>query len=406
MHIGFLTPEYATDRTPAGGLATYLKKTSALLVERGHRVTIFWLSDRNAAWLDHGVHIIEVQRIPFLKKMQDLPVIGGLFLLLNQWIRSRALARRVITLHDEDPVDLLQVPSYLALGTALLHNGRFPIICRASSYTPLWRRAYGRRRILSDIVRESLERYQITGSDAAFAPSEFIAQTLSDELKRKISVIRTQVEIPVTVTWDYSLYDEHLKGKKYLLFFGSLSPIKGVDLIADVVPQVLTDHPEVYFAFIGRDDGMANGQTCYDYIRDRTRQLEDHVFYHPAVPKAKLYPVISHATGVLMPSRVDNYPNACLEAQYSGVPVIGSTNSSLDEMIVDGETGFLVLNNDRKSLVRGIERMLDQSPLKREEMIRKIRDQVQKMVKEDRMGQLEAFYEDTRETYTSASRIP
>jgi predicted membrane GTPase involved in stress response len=34
-----------------------------------------------------------------------------------------------------------------------------------------------------------------------------------------------------------------------------------------------------------------------------------------------------------MPSRVDNYPNACLEALSLGVPVIGTYDSSLDEMI-------------------------------------------------------------------------
>jgi hypothetical protein len=60
MHIGFLTPEYVSARSLDGGLANYLKKTAAALVNRGHQVTIFCLSDRDSVWSDNNVKIIEI----------------------------------------------------------------------------------------------------------------------------------------------------------------------------------------------------------------------------------------------------------------------------------------------------------------------------------------------------------
>ena len=96
-----------------------------------------------------------------------------------------------------------------------------------------------------------------------------------------------------------------------------------------------------------------------DFILSRNRDQENHIHFIPSIPKAQLYPIIAHAVTVLMPSRVDNYPNACLEAQMLGIPVIGSRNSSLDEMIEDGKTGFLVENGKSKELVDAAVKMLD-----------------------------------------------
>jgi glycosyltransferase involved in cell wall biosynthesis len=44
---------------------------------------------------------------------------------------------------------------------------------------------------------------------------------------------------------------------------------------------------------------------------------------------------------VVTPSRVDNCPNTCLEAQALGKIVIGTRQSSLEELVDHGVTGFL-----------------------------------------------------------------
>ena len=56
------------------------------------------------------------------------------------------------------------------------------------------------------------------------------------------------------------------------------------------------------------------------------------------------------------------------EAQALGVPVVGTRDSSLDEMIVEGETGYLAENGDGESLCAAIERLLGQTEGERERM--------------------------------------
>ena len=96
-----------------------------------------------------------------------------------------------------------------------------------------------------------------------------------------------------------------------------------------------------------------------------------------------------------MPSRVDNYPNVCLEAQVFGIPVIGTYDSSLDEMIDDSITGYLALNGDVESITSKIEQCLSQSEEEKKQMKMRIQAHIELIVSEDRIGQLLSFYEDT-----------
>ncbi|GAC1466697.1 MAG: hypothetical protein NVS2B14_04910 [Chamaesiphon sp.] len=94
-----------------------------------------------------------------------------------------------------------------------------------------------------------------------------------------------------------------------------------------------------------------------------------------------------------MPSRVDNYPNACLEAQSMGISVIGSDNSSLSEMITDGETGFIFGNGNALELQNAIERLLRQTPEQRARMREQILVQIDHILEESCITQLINFYE-------------
>ncbi len=399
MHIGFLTPEYIQAGRVDGGLANYLHKVGRALTARGHRISIFVLAEHNAAWRDEQMAVYEVRWPPAFAGARRLRRLRRFLPLLRQVGAARALAAVVWRVHRHSRLDLLQTSSYATPGLLLRRNGYIPLVCRISSYTPLLRSAYGRRRNLGDYMSDWLEIRQVLDADAAFAPSHLLANTFARLEGYRPLVIPTPVAPPALHALDESLYQSRLAGTPYLLFFGTLSRIKGVDLLADVIAPVLEQHSRLMFVFIGRDDGLPDGQQVFDYLCARCPTCVHRMLYLPAMPKSRLYPFIAHATAVLMPSRVDNYPNACLEAQSLGIPVIGTHDSSLDEMIVDNETGFLVPNEDTAGLRVAIERLLARSPAEQQAMRDRILAHIQAIHAEDRVGQLVDLYATTCATF-------
>lgn len=380
MHIGFLTPEYVLPGRIDGGLANYIRKTGLALAERGHDVSVFVLSDRNGRFQDNALTIHEIKRIRF----RHMPA-------LAQILSARRLAKTVWRVHRAEPIDVLQSSNYMIPGYALRGNGRIPLVCRLSSYTPLWRAAYGRQPALKESLSDRLELRQILDADVTFAPSQFMADHFQHAHGIPPRVIRTPIGKLDRVELDDSFYRRELNGRFYLLFFGTLSRIKGVDLLVDIFPALFAQFPDLQFVFIGRDDGLPGGQKMANLLKSTACPEKIHTF--PALPKSQLIPIISQAAGVLMPSRVDNYPNACLEAQALGIPVIGTTRSSLDEMVEEGVTGFIAENGSSTSFRQAIERLLALSPSERDGMRENILSRIVAARAEDRIGQLLRLYE-------------
>ena len=392
MHIGFLTPEYVTFDRPEGGLANYLRKVALGLTDLGHRVSVLVISDKNAFWQDRSVAVTEVKRFVWSTRLKQIRYPRNFLPVTELILSSRRLAKAVWRIHSETPFDLLHTSSYRAPGFALRNNGRIPMVCRISSYSPLLRSACGHRRSLGDHLCDWLEIRQVLDAEDAFVPSDYVAEILVRFEAFRPQVIRSPLDMQ-SVPMDFSYYDAHLAGQQYLLYFGALNLVKGIDYLCKVVPEILSIHRTIRFVFIGRDDGFPNGENAFEVLRARCGAFVSHLHYSPALPKALLYPVIAGAAGVVMPSRVDNYPNACLEAQALGIPVVGNDRSSLEEMIVDGKTGYLARNGDVASLKTAILKLLAQSPDDRIVMREELRTHIKSIQEEDRLGQLVSFYD-------------
>ena len=394
MHIGFLSPEYVLKGQYDGGLANYIHRVAHALSLQDHRVTVFVLSNQDRFWNDGQVKIIEVKSVrtpPIKFPAKPVMLLNTLLPAYDQIRSSRRIAHFVWKEHRIDPFDILQTSNYEVPGFALRKNGRIPLVCRISSYTPVYRSAYGRQRTPAEYISDWLEIRQVIDADAAFSPSLFSINLFERLEAFKPDLIRTPMDF-VKIEPDISLYEKELAGLRYFLFFGTLSKMKGVDLIADAIPRILRSHPDAHFVFVGRDDGMPNGIKMTDLILSRNREQENHIHFIPAIPKSQLYPIIAHAIAVLMPSRVDNYPNACLEAQMLGIPVIGSRNSSLDEMIEDGRTGFLVENGNAGELGDAAVKLLDLDEGSYQTMKQANLALIDSLGREDRLNQLITYY--------------
>lgn len=392
MRIAFLTPEYVTPASADGGLANYLKKTALALAERGCQLWVFLSSDRDATWQDGPVTVCEVRStnnlFDVLNKIPGVRIFTPAFCELSA---AKALACRFWLEHENKPFDIIQVPSFRSSGYYLLGNGRVPVVCRISSYTPLWRSAYGRHKSPYEYLTDRFELHQVVRADACFVPSRLLAEVFRQVAGCEPLIIRTPVDSNI-LPLDTSYFNAHRPGGRYFLFFGTLSRIKGIDLLTQALPPLLEKYLNLSCILIGRDDGFPGGRKIFADILDHCENYRDRLHYHQALPKPLLYPFVQHAEAVLVPSRIDNYPNVCLEAQQFGKPVIGTYGSSLEEMVKEGKTGFLADYNNAESLRQAMERCLLLNDNERRAMTLRIFDQTEKMKHEDRIGQLMGFY--------------
>lgn len=398
MKIGFVTSEYVKSGALTGGLAAHFRKLARQMVRRGHQVTVFVASGVDSEWDDGGVRIVEVKAGGFLRRLvlKTLSLLAWTRFLVpaaSRYFGEKALAAAAWKEHRREPFDIFQVAvTARASGFFLPGNGRVPVACLVAGYEPLCRSALGRKRALADVVPDWMVLREIDSAEAAFAPCRFTARVLLRLEGLEVDVIRTPVD-EAGIELDDSFYRENLAGKRYLLFFGTLNRIKGADLLAPVAARVTATHPDIHFVFIGVDAGMPGRERVFDHIRDYPGVPPGNVHYFEPLDKPALYPVIGNALAAVLPSRVDNYPNTCLEAHAMGVPVIATRDSSLEEMVTDGETGFLADNGDPESIARAVERLLGLTGSESEAMGERIARHIERVRAEDRVGALLEYYQ-------------
>jgi glycogen synthase len=83
------------------------------------------------------------------------------------------------------------------------------------------------------------------------------------------------------------------------------------------------------------------------------------------VPHDELQGLYARAAVVACPSRREGFGVACLEAMAHGRPVVAGDVGGLRDLVVDGETGYLVPPRDVPALRAALERLLGDADLRR-----------------------------------------
>jgi glycosyltransferase involved in cell wall biosynthesis len=355
MRIAFVTNEFVTESYYSGGLANYLYRVSKVLISLGHEAHVITRSDEEPAEFDHDG--IQVHRYTG----------GGLLRWLNLLTRYRLgttalwldwsfqAYRKLRQLHKQSPFDIVQLTNVNVCGLAASLLLPVPCVVRASISLPALNERLGiDRNRLDTRAREWLDWLQLHLSQHIFAPSHTLKGMLAERAEvRDIRVIRTPFYLE-TANWDPSIYDEYLRKKNYLLFFGRFELHKGFHILAQALPQVLQVHPDCHAVFVGWDRPTRIAPCMAEYARSLCGDNADRLTFVGQSPHEQLYPIIAGARLVVLPSLIDNLPNACLEAMALGRPVIGTLGTSFDEIITDGETGFLVPAGDVDALAAKI----------------------------------------------------
>jgi len=239
--------------------------------------------------------------------------------------------RKLKQLHRRQPFDLIQYPNYSSCGLFSIPFLRTTHIVRASS-GPGWNTRI--KQNLDSSLTERLEALQYKLTRNVYVPSRAIQKMLPGDPR----LIRSPFYVE-TRDWDTTVYDQFLKGKKYALYFGRFQLHKGFHTLAQALPRFLNQYPDAYVALVGRDMETSLAPSMAAFARAQCNSSADRLIVMQNLPHSQLYPVIAGAHLVVLPSLIDNLPNACLEAMGLGKVVIGTLGTSFEELIVDGVNG-------------------------------------------------------------------
>ena len=350
LRIAFVTPEYVTEDHFDGGLANYINRIARSLADLGHDVHVVTLSLKDEEHFDHdGVMVHRVM----LKPAWHLGHRVTRYSLKTtlHWLNFSTQAfRKLKQLHRQHPFHLIQYPSYSFCGLLSIPFLRTAHVVRASSYQPAWNHAAGVERNLDSAVSERLEALQYKLTRNVFTPSSAMQKMLASNTSvRNARVIRTPFYVE-TREWDNSVYEQFLKDKEYVLYFGRFQLHKGFHMLAQALPRFLSKCPDAHVALVGRDMETSLASSMAGYARAKCGSAAARLILLENLPHSQLYPVIAGAHFVVLPSLIDNLPNACLEAMGLGKVVIGTSGTSFDELIIDGVNGFLVPPANPESL--------------------------------------------------------
>jgi starch synthase len=76
----------------------------------------------------------------------------------------------------------------------------------------------------------------------------------------------------------------------------------------------------------------------------------------------RLVEMLHRSAVFALPSEIDKSPYSVLEGMFAGLPVVSTRVGGIPEMVVDGETGFLVPPDDDSAIADAIELLLGDEP--------------------------------------------
>ncbi len=139
-----------------------------------------------------------------------------------------------------------------------------------------------------------------------------------------------------------------------ILFVGRIEPLKGVDTLIHAISALrhtglLTDCPH-YLVIIGGEPDVSPEEMSTEM--NRLQQLvndlciEDLVLFLGKRSQDTLPYYYSAAEVLVMPSHYESFGMVALEAMACGTPVIASQVGGLAYLVRDGETGFVIPDDD------------------------------------------------------------
>jgi D-inositol-3-phosphate glycosyltransferase len=332
----------------AGGMTVYVRQMAASLAQRGIEVDIFTRRDSAGSdtevTLRPGVRVIQVEAgAPDLSKEQIPAYLPEFSANLLKFVESSGITYDVVHSHY-----------WLSGKVAAIVAARWGVPFVHTFHT--LGREKNRARRPGDLMEPE---FRLDGEARVIADACAIVASTAEERKALIDLYSAHPErihlIPPGVDHATFRPDDReaakralgLEGKKVMLFVGRLQPLKAADIAIEALGHLVRwgrlGLDDVRLLIVGGSSGKS-GSGESERLAEMVAGLglSEAVQFVPAQPHHRLPAYYQAADVCLVPSYTESFGLVALEAQASGVPVVGSAVGGLKAIVRHGQTGYLV----------------------------------------------------------------
>jgi D-inositol-3-phosphate glycosyltransferase len=146
-----------------------------------------------------------------------------------------------------------------------------------------------------------------------------------------------------------------LQDGKIILFVGRIERLKGIEKVIQALPFL--DHIKPRLIIAG-EDGHRQGEVLYLKGLAENLGVADSVSFSGLVAYENLPLYYNAADVCVFPSFYESFGLVPLEALACGTPVIATNVGDLQNIIRQGETGYVLLNNEPQTMALKLEAIL------------------------------------------------
>lgn len=203
-----------------------------------------------------------------------------------------------------------------------------------------------------------LTMWSLSKFNLAIAVSRYTAQLAKDlQPKLNVTVICNGFEPD---RFDSFEAKKVLPGQPALITVGNVTRRKGQQNVIKSLPQILKRYPDVHYHIVG----ILTEKDAFEALARELDVLE-HITFHGPLSDAELTATMRGADIFIMLSErqpngdVEGFGIAILEANYLGLPAIGSIDSGITDAIKDGYSGKLVQAGQPQNVATVIEEIME-----------------------------------------------
>lgn len=368
MHIAFLTPEYPHIKTGhSAGIGSSIKNLVQALVKENYQVTVFIYAQKNNEVInDNGavIHLIKDEKYT-----------------LGKWYFYRKYIEKYINkVIKEENIELIEAPDWTGITAFMSFN--IPLVIRLHGSDAYFCYLENRKQKIKNFWFEKLA---ISKATAYIAPTEYagkVSKELFNIKTKEIKTIHNGVTLDRFEKYSTDQYEDGL-----VLYFGTIIRKKGVLELPAIMDKVVKQYPKAHLLLIGDDasDISTNSPSTWTLIEEQIKSysLELKVSYLGKVPYESMQSYIKKAHVCVFPTYAETLGMVTIESMAMQKAVVNSNIGWSQELIKDGESGFLVHPSNHNEYATKVVEVLKDNELRKKIGI-KARERVEQLFNIDK----------------------